>query len=60
MPEPQSEEVTVIGRYKAGVASYVMYSDGTIEVETEGGELRRFGSMDELKTFIAKQDTPVG
>ena len=49
----------VIGRYQAGSASYVMYSDGTIEVETESGEIHRFGSMDELKAFIAQQDTTV-
>ncbi|MCW6507515.1 hypothetical protein [Lichenifustis flavocetrariae] len=56
--EPAEAEagVTVIGRYQAGVASYVMYSDGTIEVETEGGQSHRFASMEELKAFIASQD----
>lgn len=54
----RAEEVSVIGRYQAGVASYVMYSDGTIEVEGEGGSVRRFDSMDDLRAFIARQDTP--
>lgn len=61
-PDLTSEQhggAAVVGRYQAGSASYVMYSDGTIEVETEGGEMHRFGSMDELKAFIAQQDTPV-
>jgi hypothetical protein len=51
------EGVSVIGRYQAGTSSYVMYSDGTIEVETEDGQVHRFGSMDELKAYIASQDT---
>jgi hypothetical protein len=54
-----ASEVTIIGRYQAGVASYIMYSDGTIEVETEGEMVRRFGSMDELKAFINRQETSV-
>lgn len=61
-PDIASEQhggATVVGRYQAGSASYVMYSDGTIEVETESGEIHRFGSMDELKAFIAQQDTTV-
>ena len=61
-PDLTSEQhggAAVIGRYQAGSASYVMYSDGTIEVETESGEIHRFGSMDELKAFIAQQDTTV-
>jgi hypothetical protein len=64
-PEPtpdlaaeQHEGVSVVGRYQAGTSSYVMYSDGTIEVETEDGEIHRFGSMDELKAYIASQDSP--
>lgn len=63
-PEPtpdlaaeRHEGVDVIGRYQAGTSSYVMYSDGTIEVETEDGQVHRFGSMDELKAYIASQDS---
>lgn len=46
---------SVVGRYTAGSASYVMYSNGMIEVETEGG-VHQFGSMQELKSFIESQE----
>ena len=46
---------TEVGRYEAGGASYALFSDGTIEVETETG-LHRFGSMEELKAFIEHQE----
>ena len=45
----------MVGRYESGGASYVLFSDGTIEVETEMGT-HRFGSMEELKTYIDQQD----
>lgn len=48
----------VVGRYNAGAASYVMYSNGTIEVETEEGT-HQFASMQELKTFIERRDAKV-
>jgi hypothetical protein len=50
-PEPAPE---VVGRYSAGGASYVIYSDGAIEAETEDGGLR-FASMDDLKSYIANR-----
>ena len=50
-PEPGPQ---VVGRYSAGGAHYVIYSDGAIEAETEDGGLR-FASMDELKTYIANR-----
>jgi len=43
---------TVIGTYKSGDNRYIMYSDGSIEAETPTGSFR-FGSLDELKEFIA-------
>jgi hypothetical protein len=43
---------TVIGTYNSGDNKYVMYSDGSIEAETPQGFFR-FGSLDELKEFIA-------
>lgn len=46
---------TVVGRYNAGSASYIMYSNGMIEVETETGT-HQFESMQELKTFIERQE----
>jgi hypothetical protein len=62
-PEPGLEPViepftvpgrpaTVIGTYNSGDNRYVMFSDGSIEAETPQGNFR-FGSLDELKAFIA-------
>ncbi len=48
----------VVGRYNAGAASYVMYSNGMIEVETEQG-MHQFASMQELKAYIERRDTRV-
>lgn len=49
-----SASPTIVGRYEAGGASYVLLSDGAIEVETETGT-HRFASMQDLKTFIEAQ-----
>lgn len=59
-PKPEEDEeagepgapATVIGTYKSGDNRYIMYSDGSIEAETPTGTFR-FGSLDELKEFIA-------
>ena len=54
-PVPTTMEApTVVGRYESGGASYVLFSDGTIEVETDLGT-HRFASMEELKAYIAQQ-----
>ena len=61
-PLPPVSEPTVVGRYNAGGAAYVMYSDGSIEAETDNGTFR-FGSMDELRDFIEIRNsgsTPAG
>jgi hypothetical protein len=42
----------VIGRYAAGEASYVLFSDGSIEAETDTGALR-FATLDDFKTYVA-------
>ncbi|WP_237480001.1 hypothetical protein [Lichenibacterium dinghuense] len=49
------EAPTVVGRYEANGASYVLFSDGTIEVETDSGT-HRFASMADLKEHIERQD----
>lgn len=49
------EAPTVVGRYEANGASYVLFSDGTIEVETESGT-HRFASMADLKDHIERQE----
>jgi hypothetical protein len=45
---------TEMGRYQANGTTYVMYSDGSIEAQTDQG-IYRFGSMAELKTFFEEQ-----
>ena len=43
---------TLVGHYSAGGANYKIFSDGSIEAETEGGAFR-FASMDEFKSYLA-------
>jgi hypothetical protein len=43
---------TLIGRYSAGGANYSIFSDGSIEAETDQGAFK-FSSMSEFKAFIA-------
>ncbi len=54
-PMPDVLKPVVVGRYNAGSASYIMYSNGMIEVETESGT-HQFASMQELKAFIERRD----
>jgi hypothetical protein len=42
----------VLGTYNSGGSRYVMFADGSIEAETPDGTFR-FGSLDELKAFMA-------
>jgi hypothetical protein len=46
----------VVGRYTAGGAKYMIYSDGAIEAETEDGAFR-FASMGEFKSYIDSRKT---
>ena len=55
-PEADVTAPVVVGRYNAGSASYIMYSNGMIEVETESGT-HQFASMQELKAFIERRDS---
>ncbi len=54
-PPTMADAPTVVGRYDANGASYVLFSDGTIEVETEAGT-HRFASMADLKDYIDRQE----
>ena len=45
---------TLVGHYSAGGANYKIFSDGSIEAETEGGAFR-FASMDEFKAYLASE-----
>ena len=47
-----SQPPVVVGTYNSGDNKYVMFSDGSIEAQTPSGVFR-FGSLDELKEFIA-------
>jgi hypothetical protein len=43
---------TLVGRYSAGGANYMIFSDGTIEAETEQGAFK-FASMGDFKAYLA-------
>ena len=43
---------TLVGHYSAGGANYKIFSDGSIEAETEGGAYR-FASMAAFKSYLA-------
>lgn len=49
--QPADLQPEVIGRYEAEGTAYVMYSDGSIDAQSEEGILR-FKSMAELKAFF--------
>ena len=51
--EPEAPP-NLVGRYTAGGAHYMIFSDGTIEAETEQGAFR-FASMGDFKAYIAGQ-----
>jgi hypothetical protein len=59
-PEPSAvpvisdERLTIVGRYESEGASYVMYSDGSVEARTEHAVFH-FKSMAELKSFMETQ-----
>ena len=56
-PASPSAPPRVVGRYQASGVDYVMYSDGSIEADN-GGARRKFGSLEELKAFIAEPAAP--
>jgi hypothetical protein len=49
--QPVVPEPSVIGRYEAEGTAYLMFSDGSIEAQSEAGVFH-FASMAELKTYI--------
>ena len=49
--EPEAPP-TLVGRYSAGGADYMIFSDGTIEAETEHGAFK-FASMGDIKAYLA-------
>jgi hypothetical protein len=59
-PEPprpeQAQPPTLVGRYGAGGANYSIFSDGSIEAETDQGAFK-FASMGDFKAYIAAKRT---
>jgi hypothetical protein len=51
-PKEPPPPPTLVGRYSAGSANYSIFSDGSIEAETDQGAFK-FGSMSEFKSYIA-------
>jgi hypothetical protein len=45
-------EPTLVGRYSAGGANYMIFSDGSIEADTEQGRFK-FASMSDFKRHLA-------
>ncbi len=55
-PSPlAAEEPHEIERYQAGGLTYVMYSDGSVELRSEAGA-QRFSSLEELRAVLATQE----
>jgi hypothetical protein len=55
--DDEAEEPAVIGHYEAEGTSYTMFSDGSIEAQSERG-VARFKSMAELKAYFETLETP--
>ncbi len=51
LAEPEAEP-TLVGHYSAGGANYRIFSDGSIEAETEDGAFK-FASMADFKDYLA-------
>jgi len=50
---------SLIGRYSAGGANYMIFNDGSIEAETKEGTFK-FGSMIEFKRYLAERRSAKG
>ncbi len=44
----------VLGTYTIGGRTYRMFGDGSVEAVSEGGDVERFASMDELRKHLAR------
>jgi len=54
-PPPKVDEPREIERYQSGALTYVMYSDGSVELRSETGA-QRFSSLEELRAVLATQE----
>jgi hypothetical protein len=52
-PSEAEAAPTLVGRFSAGGANYMIFSDGSIEAETEGGAYK-FASMNDFKAYLAR------
>ena len=57
--QPPSSEEGVVGAYQVGDAHFTIYADGSIRARTPDGEYS-FGSMDELKVYLASEKSRLG
>ncbi len=57
VPPPAPEvppQAPVLGTYTIGGRTYRMFGDGSVEAVSEGGDVERFASMDELRKHLAR------
>ncbi len=54
-PAPEMPpQAPVLGTYTIGGRTYRMFGDGSVEAVSEGGDVERFASMDELRKHLAR------
>lgn len=58
-PVPEASEEGVVGAYQVGDTQFTIYADGSIQARTPDGDYS-FGSMDELKLFLASERNRLG
>jgi hypothetical protein len=56
---PAASEEGVIGAYQVGEAHFTLFADGSIKARTPDGDYQ-FGSMDELKVYLASEKSRLG
>lgn len=56
---PAASNEGIVGAYQVGDANFTIYADGSIKARTPDGDYN-FGSMDELKTYLASEKSRLG
>ena len=56
---PAASEEGIIGAYQVGEAHFTLFADGSIKARTPDGDYD-FGSMDELKVYLANEKSRLG
>lgn len=56
---PEASEEGIVGAYQVGDTHFTIYADGSIQARTPDGDYS-FGSMDELKLFLASERNRLG